>query len=78
MSAITSFLASTRLIGHDRKSPLRAGLIELITAPAFRIPNQTGRNSSQLGSSTLTDSPRCTPRAIRELAMRLARALTSP
>ena len=53
-------------------------LIELITAPAFRIPNQTGMNSSQLGSITLTDSPGATPRAIRALAIRLERALISP
>ena len=52
--------------------------MELITAPAFRIPYQTGRNSSQLGSITLTDSPGWTPRAIRALATRLARAFTSP
>jgi len=50
----------------------------LITAPALRIPYQTGRNSSQLGSITLTDSPGCTPRATRALATRLARAFTSP
>jgi hypothetical protein len=53
-------------------------LIGLITAPAFRIPNQTGTNSAQLGSSTLTDSPGWTPRAISAFATRLARALTSP
>ncbi len=53
-------------------------LIELITAPALRMPYQTGRNSSQLGSITLTDSPGSTPRAIRPLATRLERALTSP
>ena len=53
-------------------------LIGLITAPALRIPNQTGTNSSQLGSSTLTDAPGATPRAIRAFAIRLARALTSP
>ena len=28
-----------------------------MTAPALRIPNQTGTNSAQFGSSTLTDSP---------------------
>ncbi len=69
---------STRLIVQLRKSPLYAVLIGLITAPALRMPNHTGRNSSQLGSSTLTDSPRRTPRASSPLATRLARALTSP
>ena len=49
-----------------------------MTAPALRIPNQTGMKSSQLGSITLTDSPGCTPRAISELAIRFARAFTSP
>jgi hypothetical protein len=53
-------------------------LIELITAPALRIPYQTGRNSSQLGSITLTDSPGSTPRSMSALATRLARELTSP
>ena len=45
--------------------------MELITAPAFKIPNHTGRNGSQLGIITLTDSPGSTPRAIRPLATRL-------
>ena len=73
-----SFLASTRLMVQDRKSPLYAVLIELITAPALRIPYQTGRNSSQFGSITDTDSPFSTPRARRALATRLERAFTSP
>ena len=55
---------STRLIVQLRKSPLYAVLIGLMTAPAFRMPYQTGTNSSQLGSSTLTDSPR--PDAARQ------------
>ena len=49
---------STRLIVQLRKSPLYAVLIGLMTAPALRMPYQTGTNSSQLGSSTLTDAPR--------------------
>ena len=49
-----------------------------MTAPALRIPNHTGMNSSQLGIITLTDSPGCTPRAMSELAIRLERALISP
>ncbi len=57
VSAMNRIRDSTRLIVQLRKSPLYAVLIGLMTAPAFRIPNQTGTNSSQLGSSTLTDSP---------------------
>ncbi len=53
-------------------------LIELITAPAFKIPNHTGKNSAQLGSITETDSPRSTPRATRAFATWLACALTVP
>ena len=49
----------------------------LITAPALRMPYQHCRNSSQLGSITLTDSPGSTPRAMRPFATRLARAFIS-
>ena len=78
VSAMMSFFESTRLMVCARKSPLYAVLIELMTAPALRIPNQTGRNSAQFGSMTETDSPGCTPRAISPFATWFACALTVP
>ena len=77
-SALRAILTARRGAVKARTAAINQIKALLITAPALRMPNQTSRNSAQLGSITDTDSPGLTPRVMRPFAMRLAREFMSP